>query len=169
MTDGARSNNGRYGARAGLGIVIGGYEGHCWSIPVDYGVDGDAPRTNQRAELLAAIEGLRRLLDEYRMDPHTYGHGSPQVRAHDCAQSSPTLVVATDSEYVVKGISEWFPNWRNNGWLNGRGVRPANLDLFSELDELVTDSEQDGFDVGFWHIPRAYNYRADDLAKQARS
>ena len=56
-------------------------------------VDPDAVRTNQRAELLAAIEGLKKL-EENRFEP-----------VHTC-------IVITDSAYVVKGITEWFPTWR---------------------------------------------------------
>ena len=61
FTDGACSNNGQgYTAKAGLGIVIGTDDALSWSIVVDDTLD-TAPRTNQRAELLAAIEGLKKL------------------------------------------------------------------------------------------------------------
>jgi len=35
------------------------------------------------------------------------------------------------------------------------------------LDECVTSLEQDDIEVGFWHVPRAYNKMADSLAKHA--
>ncbi|KAG6817271.1 hypothetical protein H0H87_010932 [Tephrocybe sp. NHM501043] len=167
MTDGACSNNSRYSATSGLGVVIGadGAENHQWSIPVNCRLDGHAPRIRQRTELLAALEDLKKLHKAYEKYPPYNGHGYEMVDDH--GSSRPTLVVATDSEYVVKGMSEWFPNWRNNGCRNRRGQTPANLDLFCKLDDLVTELEQDGFDVGFWHIYRRFNYWADGLAKDA--
>jgi ribonuclease HI len=60
FTDGACSKNGQGdAAKAGLGIVISDVD-LFWSIAVDDTLD-TAPRTSQRAELLAAIEGLKKL------------------------------------------------------------------------------------------------------------
>jgi ribonuclease HI len=36
-----------------------------------------------------------------------------------------------------------------------------------KLDEVTTSLEENGVTVGFWHIPRAYNHKADRLAKLA--
>jgi len=36
-----------------------------------------------------------------------------------------------------------------------------------KLDEVTTNLEKDGIAVGFWHVPRAYNHKADGLAKLA--
>jgi len=47
------------------------------------------------------------------------------------------------------------------------GKRPTNLDLFLKLDEVTTSLEKAGVAVGFWYIPRAYNHKADSLAKRA--
>ncbi|KAF8805424.1 ribonuclease H-like protein [Phlegmacium glaucopus] len=157
FTDGACSNNGRGNAKAGLGIVIGG-DSFSWSITVDDTLDS-ARRTSQRAELLAAIEGLK-LYD-------LVNHSSSKVCRSAKEDYDATYIVVTDSEYVVKGITEWFPEWRSRGWRRTDGKRPSNLDLFMKLDEYATTLEQKRIAVGFWHIPRAYNYRADKLAKKA--
>jgi ribonuclease HI len=114
--DGACSNNGRENARAGLGITFGEGEENSWSIPVDNMVDPDAVRTNQRAELLAAIEGLKKLEERYQIseiykalgDPDD--HYRPTMRREDEPRS--TYIIVADSEYVVKGITEWLPTWR---------------------------------------------------------
>ena len=116
-TDGACSNNGQgYAAKAGLGIVIGADDAFSWSITVDDTLD-TASRTNQRAELLAAIEGLKKLElvlqscsdmgDEVN---HSKSAGSRRAIANQDYRA--TYIVVTDSEYVVKGITEWFPEWR---------------------------------------------------------
>jgi len=56
---------------------------------------------------------------------------------------------------------------QSKAWRTSSGKRPTNLDLFLKLDEVTTDLEKDGVAVGFWHVPRAYNHKADGLAKLA--
>ena len=116
FVDGACSNNGRDNAKAGLGITIGNDEEYCWSIAVEDAVDPDGPRINQRAELLAAIEGLKQLDNVNRIQAiyKATGKGDSHyklARRHTDDQRS-TYIVVADSEYVVKGITEWFPTWR---------------------------------------------------------
>ena len=111
FTDGACSNNGRgRTAKAGLGIFIGDDDDLFWSIKVDDTLD-TAPRTNQRAELLAAIEGLKKLEQVNQLE--SIDSESP-ARGHANADQDyrAEYIVVTDSEYVVKGITEWFPEWR---------------------------------------------------------
>lgn len=100
-TDGACLDNGRSTARAGAGFAAGLGEDCKGCIPITEENDNSAVRSNQRAELFAAIQGLSfldasaDLNDSSREPREDYG-----------------FVVATDSEYVVKGITEWFPSWR---------------------------------------------------------
>lgn len=106
-TDGACLSNGQKGATAGIGVAIGlGDLGlHQWSIPIDDTVDAYPTRSSQRAELLAAIEGLRLISEANaeRLDDHTTPRGAKKPFA---------IVITTDSEYVVKGMTEWFPTWK---------------------------------------------------------
>ncbi len=102
FTDGACSNNGMVNAKAGLGITLGGGK-YSWSIPVDDTIDLRHPRTNQRAELLAAIEGLKKLYD---VDHRGYKKCAMRHMSKDA------YILVTDSEYVTKGITEWLPAWR---------------------------------------------------------
>ncbi|KAI0348460.1 ribonuclease H-like protein [Trametopsis cervina] len=182
FTDGAckdngnNNNDGSSRARAGIGGVAGsmGIEqrnpAYRWAVPVDDFVDGvrGAKRTSQRAELLAAMEGLRRveaLEGEVEKKARAYGHGHGHGHGH--GPESRAWVVASDSECVVRGLTEWFPTWRRNGWRTSAGKPPANLDLFLRLDAQVTTIEQRGIEVGFWHIRREYNGESDELAKVA--
>ena len=83
FTDGACSGNPGPG---GWGFVlrVGGVETE--------GAGGEPRTTNNRMELLGAIEGLRRL-------------GSPgEVR------------LVSDSQYLVKGLNEWIDGWKRRGW-----------------------------------------------------
>jgi len=169
--DGACSNNGRDDAKAGLGMTIGDNEEYCWSIAVKDAVDPGGPRTNQRAELLAAIEGLNQLEAANRLEAiyEAMGKGDSHHKpaSHHTDDLPSTYIVVADSEYVVKGITEWLPTWHARDWRTAAGKRPMNLDLFLKLDEVTMSLEKNGITVGFWHIPRAYNHKADRLAKLA--
>jgi ribonuclease HI len=71
--------------------------------------------TNNRMELMAAIEGLESLKRPCR------------VR------------LVTDSHYVAKGIAEWLDGWKRNGWRRREGSRwkpLVNEDLWRRIDEL---------------------------------
>jgi hypothetical protein len=67
-------------------------------------------------ELLAAIEGLNQLEATNRLQAiyEAMGkgdsHNKPARRHTDDLRS--TYIVVADSEYVVKGITEWLPTWR---------------------------------------------------------
>jgi len=100
FTDGACSRNGYGDAVSGIGGAFGEKSEWQWSIPVDDYVDPSGIRTNQRAELLAAIEGVRRLGDFLRSSGKLFAH------------EKISMVVATDSEYVCKGVTEWMPRWK---------------------------------------------------------
>jgi ribonuclease HI len=72
--------------------------------------------TNNRMELRAVVEGLRRLKRPVRVE------------------------LFTDSVYVGKGISEWMPRWKKNGWKRrekSRLVPVKNVELWKQLDELL--------------------------------
>ena len=46
----------------------------------------------------------------------------------------------TDSQYVAKGISQWMPNWKRQGWMRKEGgrLKPVmNLDLWQRIDALL--------------------------------
>ncbi|KAF9045992.1 ribonuclease H-like protein [Hymenopellis radicata] len=156
FTDGACSGNGQsQGATSGIGVVRGSEDTDSWSIPITEEVDGKAPRTSQRAELLAAITGVQvSIWEQSDRDMDGERDGTPEV------------VVATDSTYVVKGITEWMEMWEKNGWRTKQGKQPANLDLFRILESTIKNLEAEGVTFGFWLIPRELN-EADALAKQA--
>ncbi|KIY64026.1 ribonuclease H-like protein [Cylindrobasidium torrendii FP15055 ss-10] len=165
-TDGACSNNGDdSSAISAIGGTLGdAYLEYNWSIKIDDSMDYGQRRTSQRAELLAAIEGLRHLVLEDDNDCRSAGgHLSQASEGTDGS----FYVVATDSEYVVKGVTQWYPKWQRNGWRTAGGTRPTNLDLFRELVEYVEDLEKNGITVKFWYIPRRYNREADALATAA--
>jgi ribonuclease HI len=74
---------------------------------------GEPETTNNRMELMAAIEALNAL------------KGSCQVILH------------TDSKYVMHGITEWMANWKKRGWKTAAKKPVKNQDLWQALDEAI--------------------------------
>ncbi|KAI0034765.1 ribonuclease H-like domain-containing protein [Vararia minispora EC-137] len=149
--DGACMNNGAAGARAGWAFV---FHPSLPSANVSAalelrGPDGrEHPQTNNRAELRAAIGALH-----FRFWP---GEGGFR-----------RIVLATDSEYVVLGITERIRQWEQNGWRTRAGSAVANRDLWEELLKCVQDLEEQGAQPVFWLIPRELITAADRMAKEA--
>ena len=98
--------------------------------------------TNQIAELTAAIEGLA------------------LVPPGDAVE------LVSDSQYVLKGISEWRAGWERKGWRNSKGEPVANLALWKRLFAVV-DARQVTTRWVRGHNGDPYNERADALANQA--
>ena len=101
--------------------------------------------TNNRMEMMAVLRGLEAL-------------------------KRPTAVeLLTDSVYVGKGLSEWLPKWKAQGWRRGRGPDSApvkNEDLWRQLDALLAKHR-----VKFTHVRghrgHPENERCDKLAVAA--
>ena len=70
--------------------------------------------TNNKMELSAAIAGLRAVAD--------------------AGVASVTII--SDSEYLVKGMTEWLPDWERRGWKTAAGQPVKNQDLWQQLDSL---------------------------------
>ncbi len=70
---------------------------------------GEQETTNNRMELLAAIMALAAL------------------------KKSCQVILTTDSQYVRKGITEWFINWQKNGWRTANKKPVKNADLWQRL------------------------------------
>ncbi len=49
------------------------------------------------------------------------------------------IAVYTDSTYVIRGISEWIPNWQRRGWRTIDGKDVLNRELWERLWTLVRD------------------------------
>ncbi|KAF2087069.1 ribonuclease H-like protein [Saccharata proteae CBS 121410] len=121
-------------------------------MPITDTFDDFPIRSNQRAELCAAKAGLEFLAEVYDIKPE---------------KEAEIWIIATDSEYVVKGMTEWLLTWKKNGWRTSKGTTPANLDLFLVLDAAMKTLEAKNVTIGLWHIPRENNKLADRLAKAA--
>jgi selenide,water dikinase len=75
---------------------------------------GAAQTTNNRMEMMAVIEGLK------------------AVRQPRCL-----VTVHTDSQYVMKGVTEYLSGWKKRGWKTSDKKEVKNIDLWQILDELL--------------------------------
>lgn len=74
---------------------------------------GEATTTNNRMEMLAAIIGLESL-------------------TRPCK-----VTITTDSQYVLKGATEWLANWKRRGWKTADKKPVKNEDLWRRLDAAM--------------------------------
>ena len=116
-----------------------------WGVVLRYGrhekemYGGEPETTNNRMELMAAIQGLESL-------------------TRPCKVS-----LTTDSVYVRSGITQWLPAWKQRGWKTSGGKPVKNIDLWKRLDQAAQ-----AHDVS-WHWVKGHsghpeNERADALA-----
>lgn len=106
---------------------------------------GDPDTTNNRMELTAVVRGLEALKKPSQVE------------------------LFTDSVYVGKGMSEWMPKWKANGWRRREGKKWAevkNVDLWQELDALLQTHTVKYTRVA-GHSGHPENDRVDELAVAA--
>jgi ribonuclease HI len=104
---------------------------------------GELNTTNNRMELKAVIEGLAAL-------------------KRPCK-----VILYLDSQYVRMGITEWIRGWKAKGWLTSTKQPVKNVELWKELDKLVSEG---GHQIE-WRWVRGHsgdvgNERADMLANK---
>jgi ribonuclease HI len=118
-----------------------------WGVLLRYGntekelYGAEADTTNNRMELMAAIQALENLKRESK------------------------VILTTDSQYVRKGITEWIANWKKRGWKTASKQPVKNKDLWQRLDKAATQHRVE------WHWVRGHtghpeNERADELANK---
>lgn len=100
--------------------------------------------TNNRMELLGAIVALESLVEAKQ------------------------VVLVSDSQYLIKGASEWMHNWARNGWRNSKREVVPNQDLWQRI------VKQKAFHRITWTWVRGHNghpenERCDKLARKAIS
>ncbi|KAI0466992.1 ribonuclease H-like protein [Xylaria cf. heliscus] len=153
FTDGACLNNGKANPKAGWALVHGpGFTGQPPLIASgrleNKGPFGDASiQSSNRAELRAVIAALRLR--------HWPGEGFD------------TVVIATDSEYVTAGSTEWAKSWVQNGWKTAGKADVKNKDLWEMLLGEAERWQNNRLSIQFWKIPREWNKVADAAAKKA--
>jgi ribonuclease HI len=72
--------------------------------------------------------------------------------------------VSVDSQNVQKGLTEWMPNWKRNGWKNSKKARVANKSLWVTLDAAIALHRHVEFSWVKAHSGLLHNEIADTLA-----
>jgi ribonuclease HI len=101
---------------------------------------GEADTTNNRMELLAAINALETL-----------------TRPTD-------ITITTDSAYVKNGVTSWIHGWKRNGWKTSNKKPVKNVDLWQRIDAAQATHKV----TWKWikgHAGHAENEHADELAR----
>ena len=118
-----------------------------WGAILQYGEKtkeisgGELSTTNNRMEMMAAIQALESLTRPCKVELHT------------------------DSQYVQKGIHEWIHGWKKRGWLTADKKPVKNDDLWKRLDAARARHEVDWRWVK-GHAGHELNERADALARK---
>ncbi|MDI6801687.1 MAG: ribonuclease HI [Thermodesulfovibrionales bacterium] len=102
----------------------------------------DMMTTNNRMELLAVIAAMEALKNPCK------------------------ITITTDSNYVIKGMTEWITGWIKNKWKNSQKKDVLNRDLWERLLKASSSHEV----KWVWikgHIGHPENERCDKLAKAA--
>jgi len=102
---------------------------------------GDPDTTNNRMELMAAIQALETL------------------------KRPVAATLFTDSTYVKDGITKWIHNWKVRGWKTASKKPVKNVDLWQRLDEALAQHDVDWRWVK-GHAGHPENERADELARR---
>jgi ribonuclease HI len=104
---------------------------------------GELGTTNNRMEMMAVIQALEAL-------------------KRPCV-----ITLYIDSQYVLKGMTEWLPGWKAKGWKTAAKQPVKNVDLWQRLDALVNTA---GHHIDWrWvkgHAGDPGNERADELANR---
>jgi ribonuclease HI len=103
---------------------------------------GERDTTNNRMELMAVIRALEALSRPCRVNLHT------------------------DSVYVMKGMTEWLPQWKRRNWRTASKQPVKNVDLWQELEAAIHRHHVDWTWVK-GHSGITENDRADELARLA--
>ncbi|WP_273454852.1 ribonuclease HI [Nevskia ramosa] len=118
-----------------------------WGVSLQYGehlkelCGGEAPTTNNRMELMAAISALESL------------------------REACTVTLHTDSKYVLQGLTEWLPSWKKRGWKTADKKPVKNQDLWQRLDVAAARHQIDWRWVK-GHSGDTGNENADRLANK---
>ena len=102
----------------------------------------EAATTNNRMELMAALEGLRNLKQPCEVDLYT------------------------DSQYLKNGMEQWLAKWKKNGWRTTGKQAVKNADIWEQLEaEAAKHTMRWHWVKG--HAGHAENERCDALANEA--
>ena len=135
--DGSAPNNQTFCFKAGFGMVVYNEQGE---VTDEYSQAVTFNPSNQRAELEALLYAMR------------YANNGDYIY--------------TDSNYCLKGVTEWHKRWEVNGWLNSSKKPIEHKDIWWPITKLAKDKQLNFVKVKA-HSGNVGNDRADELACRA--
>ncbi len=144
--DGACSNNQDSKTRVGAyaGAIFTPINGTTYKKDVCDKVNG---ATNNQMELMAVIESLKAIIS---IDP----------------SDTPEVKIYSDSQYVIKGITSWLPNWRVNCWKTSGKKEVKNKEMWFALDDLLSKFSKYAFEKVEAHSNDEWNNYCNDIAQR---
>ena len=139
VTDGACTGNGTDDARGGWAAILTAPDGTETVL-----TGGEYPSTNNRMELMAALEGL------------------------GAAPAGSQVRLVTDSTYLANAISKgWLAGWQRKGWRTASKQPVANRDLWERMIAELARHRGVTTEIVRGHAGHEANERADRLAVEA--
>lgn len=106
------------------------------------------------------LSGAERLTTNNRMEM------TAALRALEAMKHPSSIILVTDSKYLLDGITRWIHGWKRNGWRNAAKHPVKNDDLWKALD-LAVRPHDIRWEWVRGHAGHPLNERADALANEA--
>lgn len=157
FTDGSALKN---PGKAGYAYIIKYYkQEEINSAPKQFiivGNEGFRLSTNNRMEMMAVINGLRKLIEIIQSEKIT----------------TKRINLFTDSKIISDGVNQnWVQKWKHNNWMTSTNSAVKNKDLWEQIENLIEQFKENQFILKFiWirgHNGNTYNELADNLASRA--
>ena len=164
-TDGACPNNGTPHAYGGFGMASnietpGGdrwfQTSYPWCLFLE---DRYGEPTNQKCELAAVMFTVRGFAESVLTNSeHKYWDSEGAIKVN--------IRIHSDSKYVVDGVNAWLHNWRNNDWKNSKKKPIANMQMWKDLDNMLSYEHLRGV-FSFYHVAGHSGDIGNDCADEA--
>lgn len=136
FTDGACSNNGRPGAKAGYAVWFPDHR----DLSYSQRIPPTESQTNQRAEMCAIRQAVRILEQKGFLNED--------------------IVIYTDSEYSMNCLTKWITGWISRGWKTAEGKDVLHRDVIEETSGKLAKFKSYRF-----HHVRAHTGGGDDISQ----
>ncbi len=150
FTDGASRGNPGPGGWGAVVVFKGAVENSANTTAKVFELGGFEPNTtNNRMELLSVISALVFIEEKCKHDPFT-------------------VLIYTDSKYVLRGSTEWLAGWEQKGWMTAGKKEVSNKDLWERMSAALSSVRTSGIQI-HWHLLSGHigitgNERADKIA-----
>lgn len=147
-TDGGSRNHGNF-----KGGHVKSTDKAAWAFHINNqgeiseGTNGEFGATNNRMEIMALIESIRRL--------------------NELGINDKKVIFVLDSQYVLNAITKgWLNGWKRRGYKKADGSVPVNVELWKEVDELLPTVANKSFSWTKGHAQDEGNNRVDALLNE---